>query len=201
MATIGELIKKTDKNVDIGIVVDESGSMFSLKDTVIKCFNDFLNEQKQDGDDAFITLVKFNKDVNFVIKRKQISSAKDITNNSYDPDGTTALYDAIFETIKSIEKKNKNNNVIIAIITDGYENASRECTIDTIREIIKEKEKLGWKFLFLASNIDVNSTVKSFGMSADSARAYVSTSVGYTDMYKTLTNDVSMYRSQMRNLF
>lgn len=201
MATIGELIKKTDKNVDIGIVVDESGSMFSLKDTVIKCFNDFLNEQKQEGDDAFITLVKFNKDVNFVIKRKQISSAKDITNNSYDPDGTTALYDAIFETIKSIEKKNKNNNVIIAIITDGYENASRECTIDTIREIIKEKEKLGWKFLFLASNIDVNSTVKSFGMSADSARAYVSTSVGYTDMYKTLTNDVSMYRSQMRNLF
>lgn len=201
MATIGELIKKTDKNVDIGIVVDESGSMFSLKDTVIKCFNDFLNEQKQDGDDAFITLVKFNKDVNFVIKRKQISSAKDITNNSYDPDGTTALYDAIFETIKSIEKKNKNNNVIIAIITDGYENASRECTIDTIREIIKEKEKLGWKFLFLASNIDVNSTVKSFGMSTDSARAYVSTSVGYTDMYKTLTNDVSMYRSQMRNLF
>lgn len=201
MATVGELIKNTDKNVDIGIVVDESGSMFSLKDTVIKCFNDFLNEQKQDGDDAFITLVKFNKDVNFVIKRKQISSAKDITNNSYNPDGTTALYDAIFETIKSIEKKNKNNNVIIAIITDGYENASRECTIDTIREIIKEKEKLGWKFLFLASNIDVNSTVKSFGMSADSARAYVSTSVGYKDMYKTLTNDVSMYRSQMRNLF
>ena len=200
MATVGELIKKSDKSTDIGIVLDESGSMDSLKDTVVKCFNDFLKEQKEEGDDAFITFSKFNSEVNFVIKRKQISSVKSINDNTYQPCGTTALYDAIFLTIKEIEKKNKNNNVIIAIITDGYENASRECTIDTIKKEIKEKEELGWKFLFLASNIDVKSVAGSFGMNTNNARAFVSSHEGYTVMNKSLTSDVTNYRVQARTV-
>jgi Mg-chelatase subunit ChlD len=199
MATIGELIKDADLNVDIGIIVDESGSMDSMKDTVIKCFNDFLKEQKQEGDDAFITLTKFSSHVNIIRDRECMSKAKHIDSTSYNPHGCTALYDGIYDTVKQIESKNKNNKVIIAIITDGYENASKKCTLETIKEIIQEKEKLGWKFLFLASNIDVKTTAGSFGMNTNNARAFAATVDGYVGMNTMLTSDVSNYRCAVRS--
>lgn len=199
MATIGELIKESDLSVDIGIVIDESGSMDSMKETVIKCFNDFVKEQKQEGDDAFVTLTKFSSYVNIIRNRDKLSSIKNIDNSSYNPNGCTALYDGIYKTIKEIESKNKNNKVIIAIITDGYENASKECSLASLKEIIKEKENAGWKFLFLASNIDVKTTAGTLGISGNNAVSFAATVDGYKSMNQTITCCVRDYRNAARN--
>lgn len=199
MATVGELINK-DKNVDIGIVLDESGSMSDIKETVVKCFNDFIKEQKQQGDDAYITLTKFNTYVNIEIDRKKINKAKSISYSDYNPNGTTALYDAIFDTIKKIESKNKNNNVIIAVITDGYENASKKCDIKSLKEMIKSKEGLGWRFLFLASNIDVEKVSSSMGFNPAFSMSFMSTNDGYKNMSCHVTGQVSSYRNLVKNI-
>lgn len=94
-----------DKNVDIVIVLDESGSMGVIKDDVIGSFNQFLKTQKADGDDAFITLVKFNDSVNRVIERDVLSKAEEINNTSYSPCGMTALYDAIANAVSFVASK------------------------------------------------------------------------------------------------
>lgn len=201
MATIGELVKDADKNVDIGIVIDESGSMEGMEETVIKCFNDFLKEQKQNGDDAFITISRFNNDVKFVLKRRQLSKAEYLSKKDYRPYGTTALYDAIYDTIKLIEGKTKNDKVIVAIITDGYENSSKKCDIKTLKENIQEKERLGWKFLFLASNIDVKETAKSFGINLSNAIKYDNTCAGYETMCRNIAASVLSYRENARSAF
>lgn len=198
MPTIRELTKQTDKNTDIVIVLDESGSMEELKETVVKCFNDFLKEQKEDGDDAFITLVKFNGDVNFIFRRKAISSAENIDNEDYTPKGTTALYDAILSAVDDVERKNKNNSVIVAIITDGYENSSKERDVNKVKEKIKEKEKLGWRFLFLASNIDANAVASSFGICSANTVSFMSNECGYKNMNSNLAADVISYRTITR---
>ena len=200
MATIGELIKNADSSVDIGIVIDESGSMESMKDIVIKCFNDFVKEQRQEGDDAYITLTKFANYVDIIRKRDSISSVKKIDNSSYNPMGCTALYDGIYQTIKEIESKNKNNKVIVAIITDGYENASKKCSLSELKEIIKQKEKLGWRFLFLASNIDAKATAGSFGIDTNNTVQFAATIDGYSEMNKSLTSSITCYRNAVRNL-
>ena len=199
MPTIGDLINK-DKFVDIGIIIDESGSMDDMRETVVKCFNDFIKEQKQDGEDAYVTFTKFGSFVDIKIKREEISSIKNIKYSDYSPNGVTALYDAIFDTIKYIESNNTNNNVIIAIITDGYENASKKCNIKSLRELIKEKESKGWKFLFLASNIDVEKTSSSIGINPSFSRSFMNTEDGYCKMSNHVTGQVAAYRNYIRNI-
>lgn len=44
--------------------------------------------------------------------------------------------------------------------------------------IERQKEKFGWKFLFLGANIDAVSTAEGFGISADRAVTYKADSEG-----------------------
>ncbi len=41
------------------------------------------------------------------------------------------------------------------VMTDGYENASKEWTIEAVRELISQQETVyGWDFVFLGANMD-----------------------------------------------
>ncbi len=66
----------------------------------------------------------------------------------------------------------KGRDVLIVIITDGYENASREFTKDQILALIKEKEALGWKFVFLGAEIDSYAVGGAIGMSVGATANY-----------------------------
>src|SRR5688572_9245897 len=80
----------------ITFVVDESGSMVPKKNEVISGFNDYLVSQKRNSsDDASITLIKFNGLVTSVYERKPLLEAPELTALTYNPNGWTALYDAI----------------------------------------------------------------------------------------------------------
>ena len=52
---------------------------------------------------------------------------KELTSETYHPDCCTALYDAMgmsFNVIRS--KVGEDDRVLVTVVTDGYENASRE---------------------------------------------------------------------------
>jgi hypothetical protein len=66
------------------------------------------------------------------------------------------LYDAIALAITRTSarvKKGKEVPVFV-IVTDGEENMSREHTEDSISDLIRRKEKTGWRFVFLGANQD-----------------------------------------------
>lgn len=189
----------TDRNVDIVVVLDESGSMGSIKSDVIGSFNQFLKTQKEDGDDAFITLVKFNDSVTRVIERDVLSKAAEINDKTYTPCGTTALYDAIANAISFVASKNTNNKVIVAIITDGYENSSKESTKAQIQNLIKAKEDLGWEFVFLAANMDACSISREIGISRGMAQNFSADASGVKCAFSSYSASTTMYRSSVRN--
>jgi len=90
--------------------------------------------------------------------------------NQYEPRGTTALLDAIGRTviemsqkIEKMEPKEKPAHVIVAIVTDGKENASKDFTVEKIKNLIAEKKALGWSFIFLGADLDVMTAGQRYG--------------------------------------
>ena len=80
------------------------------------------------------------------------------------PRGSTALYDAIGRTINEVGARlaatpepDRPGKVIVAILTDGQENASTEFSRETIATMISHQQKAyAWEFVFLAANHDEN---------------------------------------------
>ena len=89
----------------------------------------------------------------------------------------TTLLDAIGHTVKDIDRRlralpetEKPGKVILAIFTDGYENASREYTLKHISDLIRlYRDEKGWEFLFLAANQDAIATASALNMDAHSS--------------------------------
>ena len=143
-----------DKTV-IGFLLDETGSMQSLKKETITSFNEYVQSVKDETEDVVMTLTKFNsRKMEIVYNLTQLDSISPLDEENYQPDALTPLYDAIGKTIKEMEPFMKDCKKALFIIqTDGYENASQEYSLDAIKKLIKEKEKENWTFVFLGANL------------------------------------------------
>ena len=158
------------------VILDESGSMFSERKEIIEAFNNFLANQlkisEDKGDDVGFYCVKFNSNVTVVHERKNLANIKPMTEDDYVPNGYTALFDAIAEGVKLIEKdKKKEDRVVCAIITDGHENASVETKLSDVKKIITEREAEGtWTFIYIGN--DPDKWVEDVGMSKGNCQQF-----------------------------
>ena len=177
-------------------IVDMSGSMMPLCDDTIGGYNAMLEAQRQLNREnpalkANVTTVFFDERYIVIHDRADIDAVKDITKKEYQPCGCTALYDAVGKTITSIGQKlaampeeERPGLVSVAIITDGYENSSKEYTGKQIREMIKEqREKYSWLFTFVGANIDVEQVADEMGIDQSLAREYTFSEAGSRSVY------------------
>jgi hypothetical protein len=130
-------------------VIDRSGSMKNLKDTVIGEYNLFLNETKQNINDIRWTSILFNNEVN-VLNDDSVKNILDLQDTEYSPNAGTALLDAIGQAcIKIINNTVEYNDIVMNIFTDGIENSSKNYTyvsVNDLLESIKNKESLTTNF-------------------------------------------------------
>lgn len=191
----------TNEKTHIICILDRSGSMASIIDDSIGGFNTFLNEQKKLPDEATITVALFDDKYDLIYDNVDIKKAKELTKNEWMPRGTTALYDAIGKTINSEKQKlnklgiNKPAKVLVCIVTDGYENASREYSKDNIKTLIKESENDDWNFIYLAANQDAMTVGDSFGVSAGNTFTYTANTTGIVDMSNVMYTATANYRA------
>lgn len=184
---------------EIGLVIDESGSMHYKTSDTIGGFNTFLATQKAAPGEANLTMVKFSTDYNLVHDGADIQSVEDLTLATYIPGGGTALFDAMSRAITQIvarlsgipdEKRAKN--VIIVVMTDGEENSSREVTLERLaQQVTVQQDKHGWNFIFLGADMDAFSVGAAIGLHVG-AVAKPST---VHDTYKMADSAVSFLRS------
>jgi len=151
----------------IVIVLDESGSMENIRDKMRSSINDLINEQKQvKGRPATFTLVKFNDSVNRVIKNKPLEQINNLSSKDYTPNGSTALYDAIGNTINWFRNE---RDVLMVIVTDGQENASRIYDKSTVNSMIEEKKRTNnWSYVYLSCDIQTFDQGNNIGLNKSS---------------------------------
>jgi len=145
----------------IAIILDESGSMSSCKSDTIGGVNEFLNTQKKIKGQADVTLVKFSDYYKIINDATPIENVALLNEGNYTPSNSTALLDAVGKTFNSIGTKLANmkenerpEKVLVLIITDGYENASKEFSKKQIFDMVThQREKYNWQITFIGADI------------------------------------------------
>jgi uncharacterized protein YegL len=195
---------------DLNIILDRSGSMSSIANDMVGGIKTFLQKEKDTGDETKVSFYQFDDKYDVVFEDKDIKETLDIT---LTPRGSTALLDALGRTIVSVGEKlskmsenDRPNRVLFLVITDGYENASKEFSSDVIKEKVKhQRETYAWDFVFLGAGEDAvlaqhaglgigASSSKGFARSADAINlAWTNVSENY-QMYKKLDrSDLATY--------
>lgn len=187
--------------VEIICIIDRSGSMSAIESDAVGGFNRFLTSQQALGDDALITLVLFDHEYEVVHRNLPIRLVRPLDAKTYAPRGTTALLDAIGRTIEDVSMRHAAGEyagrVVVAILTDGLENASRDYARTRVAELIdRQQREAGWQFVFLAANQDVFAEARSLRLDASSAMAFDASPDGLGEAYDMLHSRIEMFRNR-----
>ena len=155
------------------IILDESGSMESIKPTIINGFNELVQSikgiQKQFPEqEHFISIISFNgfgnKIMHFI---DPVSKLNTIDSSNYIPESMTPLYDAIGFGLSKLEQHLVNQekyNVLVTVLTDGEENASKEYSVLAIKNKIDELSEGNWTFTYIGTDHDVEKMASSLSI-------------------------------------
>lgn len=192
------------KPVHVSILLDRSGSMGSVAESTVDGFNQFLDGQRSAQGDARVTLVQFDSEDPFevLIDGVPMREVTDLDREAYQPRAMTPLLDAVGRLIshrdREIAKRHAANlppeDQVVAVITDGLENASREFRLRTIFDLITSRREQGWVFVFIGADQDVWAEGEKFGLSAHDRVGWDKTQKGSMKMWKDLSYSTSEYR-------
>ena len=152
------------------IIIDESGSMQSIKKEAIDSVNETIQtirsaQKKHEEQEHFVSLVTFNDDVKTIYDCVPVSEVKELTSETYLPDCCTALYDAMGMSLNKLRPKVADvDKVLVTVVTDGYENASREYSGKAIKALVDELKDKGWVFAYIGANQDVEAVAATISI-------------------------------------
>ena len=152
------------------IIIDESGSMQSIKKAAIDSVNETIQtirsaQKKHEDQEHFVSLVTFNDDVKTVYECVPVDEVKELTVETYHPDCCTALYDAMGISLNALRKKvAEDDKVLVTVVTDGYENASKEYSGKAIKALVDELKAKGWVFAYIGANQDVEAVAATISI-------------------------------------
>jgi len=153
------------------IILDESGSMESIKQATIDSVNETIQsirtaQEQNEDQEYYVSFVTFNDQVKCIYPCKHISNVHEITRVMYFPDRCTALYDAIGISLNALYTNvEAEDKVLVTIVTDGYDNVSRKYDCRTIKSYIDELKGMGWVFTYIGANHDVEAVASSLSIS------------------------------------
>lgn len=188
--------------VEIAFILDRSGSMSAVQEQAIAGFNGFLADQTKEAGDARLTLVLFDDEYLVPVSALPLPQVPPLDAATYVPRNTTALLDAIGRTIDELGQRlaatpepDRPGQVIVAILTDGLENASTGYTWPDIATRIRhQREKYRWQFLFLGANQDAIATAARLNIDGANAGTYEASKAGYASSTRSLSRKMSALR-------
>jgi uncharacterized protein YegL len=187
---------------EIAFILDRSGSMARVTEAAITGFNEFLRDQQKVEGQARLTLVLFDNEYLVPMDSIPVQEAVALDATTYVPRGSTSLLDAIGTTvdnlgarISAMPESNRPGQVIVAILTDGYENSSVKFTWQDIsHKILEQTNTYKWQFLFLGANQDAIATAASLNIAAVNASSYVGDTGGTYSGQKAVSRKMAAMR-------
>lgn len=159
-------------------LLDRSGSMQSMVQATTEGFDEFIAEQRASAvGKCRVTLAQFDDDYTEVYADRDLAEVPPLVLN---PRGMTALLDALGrlivtagERLAALPEAERPGNVVVGVMTDGYENASNEWSHRRIKELIEHQTKVyGWEFMYLGADQDAIEEGAKMGFEADKSMTY-----------------------------
>jgi hypothetical protein len=170
------------------IILDESGSMQSIKNLIINGFNELIQTsqgiaQRFPDQAHYISFVSFN-----ALERKEIlfnapiDSITPLDANNYNPNGGTPLFDAMGAALHKLKNiLTPYAHVLVTILTDGEENASVEYNAIAIKALVEELKNKQWKFSYIGTEHDVANMAKR--ISIDNVKTFYKNEASMNKMF------------------
>jgi hypothetical protein len=196
--------KSQGDRTHICMILDRTGSMESIKQDTIGGFNSYIAAQKSLPTPATFTLVQFDSQDPFEVIHKftDIQMVPDLTGQTYMPRASTPLYDAVGRGINDLKaslgtlpEALRPKKIVMVIVTDGQENASREFTGAQVRKMIAEAKEAGWQFVFLSADESAISDSSSLNIDASNAAFFRKNTAGSSEMWERVANRSVAFRS------
>lgn len=171
------------------IIVDESGSMSVIRKQAFSGMNETLStvramQEKFPDTEQHVTLVTFDSDhMKWHFNDALAKDTHDLKWKDYNPCAATPLYDAIGKTVSKLNAQVGNDdNVLVTIITDGYENCSGEWNLKMVKNLIEKLKEQKWTFTLIGTdNLDVKGMAQS--MSIDEHLDFGGDAAGTENMF------------------
>lgn len=164
------------------VVLDESGSMAAAASDVRGGFNAYVETLRHDGNRYRMTAIKFGTTVRPLWSDLPLSEVPPLSLENYTPLDTTALYDAVGAALDDArtrfgtpEKPYGVDKVILVIVTDGYENASRRYGKEEITARLARRQAAGnWTLVYMGADQDAWQSAQVLGLSQGNVLSYAS---------------------------
>ena len=187
---------------ELVFILDRSGSMSGLESDTIGGFNAMLKTQQAQAGQVRLTTVLFDNEYFLLHDRLDLNAVRPMTNEDYYVRGSTALLDAIGRSImkvdsvmKACDLPHRPDKVLFVIITDGMENASHRFTRGQIAELVGQRRKMGWEFIFLGANMDATTVAGSYGIDRSRAETFINDSQGVGMNFESVSRVASDMRA------
>lgn len=186
----------------IATLLDRSGSMSTIADDTAGGYKAFLARQAAEPGTLEVTLAQFDHEYELVYGPTPVGEVPQFTLN---PRGRTALLDAMGRFITDVgqelaqrQERDRPGTVIVVVMTDGKENASREWRVEQVRELVtRQQEQWNWTFLFLGANLDAVATAHSYGIARGQSITYEASRVGTYSVMDSLSRAATQTRSNI----
>lgn len=186
----------------IHMLFDRSGSMAGHESDVEGWFKTFIAGQKIATGECTISAEQFDDmGTDETVVWCDIKNAPETF--KLVPRGMTPLRDALAKSIiklgeklASLKEEDRPSKVIVIVQTDGMENASREYSLQALKNLVtQQQETYSWEFMFLGANIDSFGTAGSMGMRSATTANFGQTTKGYQTSATVMSAAVTRYRS------
>ena len=146
------------------IILDKSGSMSSIARQAIDGVNETIGsiksaQEKNPDQKHIVTLVAFcGCEMKTIYDNVPVNEVLPLTDKDYRPCCMTPLYDAVGSTITrvhALKGSDDNSLALVTVITDGYENASREFSLTALKSLIDSYKDQGWQFTYIGADHEV----------------------------------------------
>ena len=171
------------KMLDVVFILDKSGSMSGSEEHTISSFNEYLEKEKKKPYHTKITTILFSDSYHYLHRRVSAKEVLPLTEKDYYVEGCTALYDALGNGIHYIDRCH-TDQVLFVIITDGYENASKEFSKDKVKCLIEKHPN--WEFIYIGADIDSYATGGEIGIQKDHIASYKKSKTGTSKLFSAI---------------
>jgi hypothetical protein len=196
VATKKTVLKKTKKKTKVKaklkikknylmMVLDESGSMAGIKPQAISAFNEQVATARESKGklEVAVSLVKFSDETKVVFNNVNINKVEDLNEETYTPNGFTAMYDGVgkaFEILNAQPDINDPNvTVLVLVISDGLENASKLYNSSKVADLVKQSQATGrWTFTYAGANQDLTQVAASLNIPLGNVTSFQASAAG-----------------------